>query len=631
MCGIAGIAVSRRSPPDGLRDGLATMAYAMRARGPDDEGIFVATDDVIGLTTRRLAIRDLSPTGHMPMQNPDGTLWITYNGELYNSDDLRIELQQQGYAFRSTSDTEVILYGYEAWGVGVLNRMRGMFALGIYDQRDAPALLLARDQLGIKPLYYVDRPHTFTFASECKALRASGCASAELDPAGLVAYLDLGSVPAPLTIFRDVHALEAGHYLRLTWNDRGEPRAQPPARYWRLPEAPPSQRSYADSVEMVRGTLLDSVSRHLVSDVPLGAFLSGGLDSSTIVALMREASPAGTIRTCSVVFEEESFSEEAYAQAVADTFATDHVNVLVRPGDVEADLEGIIRAMDQPSNDGVNSYIVSKAARQAGLTVALSGLGGDELFGGYPTFQRLPDLMRMMQLVETVPGGSRLAGALLARWGQHRPAARLAGWLRSIGPLDARGYLAVRGLFSSRVVSKLVRPDVLAKARSEFSIESLVSAAAAADGPVSPREAVSRLELTCYMRHQLLRDTDVMSMAHSLEVRVPFVDRCVVEALFGVALTPPPGGLPKQALRDAMTSVPGFVRNRPEKQGFTFPFAAWMNGPLKPRLNELVECVEGSLSDYLQPRACKEVLDAFRAGEAHWSRAWALAALACVV
>ena len=601
----------------------------MHYRGPDDEGIFVTEDGRLGLASRRLAIRDVSPAGHMPMQNAAGTVWITYNGEIYNADELRCELEASGFAFRSTSDTEVILHGYEAWGMRVLDRLRGMFALAVFDRRAAPCLVLARDPLGIKPLYYASTSDAFAFASECRALRTAGCAGRELDADGLVAYLELGSVPAPLTIYRDIRAMEAGHSLRLTWDEAGCLKSERPYQYWALPEPTPPPHDYRAAVDLVRETLQDSVRRHLVSDVPLGAFLSGGIDSASVVALMRASSPSATIRTCSVTFDEAEFTEEAYATAVAREFGTEHVNIPLSADDMAAEFDNIIAALDQPSNDGVNTYFVSQAARRAGLTVSLSGVGGDELFGGYPTFQRMPDLVRAMRVIDGVPGGSRLAGALLATGGMHRGPGRLASWLRSEGPLHVRAYLALRGLFSPTDVSHLISPEVRSSSRT-FDLEDLVDRSAKAARPISTRELTSRLELTSYMRHQLLRDTDVMSMAHSLEVRVPFVDREVVEKLLGVGLQTPNGALSKQVLRDAVPTVPSVVRDRRDKHGFTFPFAVWMRGPLRTRLEETVRSVEQELTAYLDPQACEQVLHAFDAGEVHWSRAWALAALACV-
>src|SRR6266540_793435 len=427
MCGIGGIATSADARMPDLRERLEAMAGAMLHRGPDDGGVYVSPEGLIGLANRRLAIRDLSPAGHMPMSTTDGALWITYNGEIYNAAELRAELEGRGCRFQSNSDTEVVLLAYRAWGDDVVARLRGMFAFCIYD-RHQRRLFLARDPLGIKPLYYVARAGQFAFASECRALLRGSLGDAQVSPAGLVAYLELGSVPAPLTIYRDIRAPEASQYLRVDLaNDRvcpGEPKT-----YWRLPEPQMQSLSYPDAVDQVHDLLLDSVRRHLVSDVPLGAFLSGGLDSSAIVALMRDARPGATIRTCSVSFAEPEFDESRYARGVADYFGSQHVEVRVTAEDVTHNLERAIEALDQPSNDGMNTYFVSQAARQAGLTVSLSGVGGDELFGGYPSFERLPRLVQAARAATRVPGTVRTAHMGLTLGGALSGTARLSDWL----------------------------------------------------------------------------------------------------------------------------------------------------------------------------------------------------------
>jgi asparagine synthase (glutamine-hydrolysing) len=624
MCGIAGIATSADAQFPDLRERLEAMAHAMLHRGPDDGGIYTSPEGLVGLANRRLAIRDLSPAGHMPMTTPDGFLTITYNGEIYNAVELRAELERKGFGFRSTSDTEVILHGYRQWAEDIVNRLRGMFAFCIYD-RVNQRLYLARDALGIKPLYYCYRGNKFAFASECKALIRGGVAISDLSPAGLVAYLELGSVPAPLTIYRDIRSLEAGQCMRVE-ADLARLKVEAPRTYWRLPPpACPPLVSYADTVDRVHSLLLDSVRRHLVSDVPLGAFLSGGIDSSAIVALMREASPAATIRTCSVTFEEREFDESLFAREVADRFGADHVEVLVTAEDVTRNLDGAIQALDQPSNDGINTYFVSKAARRAGLTVSLSGVGGDELFGGYPTFERLPRLARLAR----APGAVSTASIVSSIANPLSGAARLADWLQRDGGSPAATYLGLRGLFSPAGVQQLVRPDVLAEARSDFNLLRLVG-----ETPYSREDlwdAASRLEISCYMRHQLLRDVDVMSMAHSLEVRVPYVDAALASTVLELPGALRAGGSHKQLLRDAVWQIPDCVRQRHDKQGFTLPFSRWMAGPLRVKVCERVRGVTTALRDVLDQEAVEGTLAALDAGRVHWSRVWALAALATAV
>lgn len=425
MCGIAGILVKPNNSLPDLQDRLGAMARVMTHRGPDDEGIYVSSDERVGLVNRRLAIRDLSAAAHMPMGNSEGSVWITYNGEIYNATELRAALEDQGYRFRSHSDTEVVLHGYQAWGQDVVTRLRGMFALAVLDERGRgqARLLLARDHLGIKPLYYAQTGQGFIFASELKALLASGLVSREVSPGGLVGYLHLGSVPNPLTIYRDVQALPPASCLAL---DCGRPDEGATQTYWHLPvdEGPPLK--YEEAVAQVQALLAESVRIRLVSDVPLGAFLSGGLDSSSVVALMRQAT-SGPIRTCSMAFEEADFSEAPYARAVAEKVGSDHHERVITAQDVLAELDTILDALDQPSIDGVNTYFVSQTARPACLAVALSGLGGDELFGGYPnTFYEAPRIARAIRLLQTVPGAPALAQSALSRMPQPHRWARLA-------------------------------------------------------------------------------------------------------------------------------------------------------------------------------------------------------------
>jgi asparagine synthase (glutamine-hydrolysing) len=629
MCGIAGVAANWSDASVDVRHGVARMCQVLRARGPDDEGLYVSGDRLVGLGNRRLAIQDLSPAGHMPMCNPDTTVCITYNGEIYNADELRGELRALGLSFRSHSDTEVILRGYEVWGQAIVDRLRGMFAFAIYDRRApaAPKLFLARDPLGIKPLYYVWRDGILAFASECRALRAAAFSSQTIDPVALATYLRLGSVPAPLTIYSDIRALEAGATLELV-RDVDRWRLVGPTAGWQPPCAPHvdrRRRSHSDVVDEVGAVLRDSVRRHLVSDVPLGAFLSGGIDSSTVVAMMREANPGGVIRTCSIAFRERAYNEADLAHEVAQRFGTDHVEILVEADDLRREMDSIITCLDQPSNDGLNTYMVSKAARSASLTVALSGLGGDELFGGYPTFRRLGPLVRAAAWARAIPGGMRVLGRGLEAPGEHRPSARLGGWLRR-GSSPAV-YLGLRGLFSDRQMRHLLTKDVLHEQREELDLVELVGRSAGYPSHQSGWDAAARYELTCYMRHQLLRDTDVMSMAHSLEVRVPFVDRAVVQRVLALDVRTLPGGLPKQVLRDVSPSLPDAIRTRRDKQGFSFPFQPWLSGPLRPTLEELMRTAESQLAGYLRPGSSEYLLRAFDAGQVHWSRPWALAAL----
>jgi asparagine synthase (glutamine-hydrolysing) len=627
MCGIAGIALDPDRTLPNLQERLLAIREAMTHRGPDDAGLISSSDDRAGLVNRRLAVRDLSPAGHMPMSNADATTWITHNGEIYNTDELRPELERLGFVFHSESDTEVILHGYEAWGDKVVRRLRGMFAFAILALEPATGkvqrLFLARDRLGIKPLYYAQAGGAFLFASELKAMLASGLLSREISPAGLVGYLMFGSVPNPWTIYCDVQALPPACVL--AWQaGRVELR-----RYWHLPTDTIVPSSYTTAVEQVRTRLEEAVRIRLAADVPLGAFLSGGLDSGAVVALMRQAT-SGTIRTCSMVFEEHAYSESVGAGAVARAMGTEHYERMITARDVAQDWERILWAMDQPTVDGVNTYFASKTAREAGLTVALSGLGGDELFGGYPnTFQGVPQVLRALELVQAVPGGATFARRVIHLLPDHLRWSKVSDAL-TVPASPASAYVTRRGLFSPSQVKRLVTPDVWQAARRAFDPVQQVTECMG-EGvrgyAHQPFAWVSRAELGNYTHHQLLRDTDVMSMAHSLEVRVPLLDHHLVEAMLRLPAAYKAGkGRHKSLLLQAVGEwLPPKVRDRRDKQGFTFPFADWLRADLKPML---MECLEQRALPWLRPDEVQKVATAYWDEKVHWTRPWALAVCA---
>ncbi len=626
MCGIAGILTY--SPLADLPDRLSKMAQTMYHRGPDDEGIYISPDQRVGLVNRRLAIRDLSPAGHMPMSNQAGNVWITYNGEVYNTSDLKPELEHLGYQFRSTSDTEVILHGYEAWGQGVVSRLEGMFAFAIYDQRETPRIFIARDQMGIKPLYYSVTAEAVVFASELKTLLASGLVSQAISPAGLVGYLLMGSVPNPLTIYEDIRALEPACFINLSLEIERK-QCLEPTIYWQLPTDTSPLTAFSQAAEQIEHLLAEAVRIRLVSDVPLGVFLSGGLDSSLVVAMMRQVT-TGPIRTCSIAFRENALSEGPLAHAMAEAAGTEHFERVVTPEDVDHEFDHILQAMDQPSVDGVNTYFVSKTAREAGLTVALSGLGGDELFGGYTnTFNDVPQMLTALRRAHSVPGGLWLARQFI------QVMCRRPGWDRVLDALDrppslASAYLTRRGLFSPSQVQNLVHPDLWEAAQAQF--DPVQHVAERANGRsnvlIDPFAWISRAELRTYTHHQLLRDTDVMSMAHSLEVRVPYFDTRLVETVLRLPTSVKVGGgpVPKPLLTHiARQHIPERIWDRQEKKGFVFPFGDWLRGKLKAKSQQVLSHVQQS--KLIQEAAVGRVYQQYEAREMHWSRVWALVAL----
>lgn len=638
MCGIAGIILKPNHTLPDLRRRLQAMQDAMLHRGPDDGGVFIDAAERVGLVNRRLAIRDLSPAGHMPMCNPAQTAWITYNGEIYNADDLRGELEALGYHFRSTSDTEVILHGYEAWGQEIVGRLRGMFAFAIYNAHNSASetgegahVLLARDHMGIKPLYYAETDEAFIFASELKALLASGLVSRGVSATGLVGYLLTGSVPNPYTIYEDIRALQPAHTIQIRLPLTSAPR---PAKYWELPSDTQHDITRLDDAEeRVRELLAEAVRIRLVSDVPLGAFLSGGLDSSAVVALMRQAA-TGAIRTCSMVFEEAEYSEASYARAVADAMGTEHYERVITAQDVVSEFDNILHAMDQPSIDGVNTYFVSKTAREAGLTVALSGLGGDELFGGYPnTFGDVPRVMRALRMAQRVPAGAWLAHRAIQALPQRQRWSRIADALDRPASM-ASAYLTRRGLFSPSEVRQLVRPEVLEAVDPTFDIVAHVAERADCNttSPADDFAWISRAELRTYTHHQLLRDTDVMSMIHALEVRVPLLDTRLVEAVLRLPrwTKVSSNGVPKPLLAKSVEGLlPDIVTQRRDKQGFTFPFDVWLRGPLRDNVSNLFD--QAANTAWFQRPAIENLAGEFERRQLHWSRVWAVAALGAVM
>jgi asparagine synthase (glutamine-hydrolysing) len=493
-----------------------------------------------------------------------------------------------------------------------------MFAFALYDARTpTPRLILARDRLGKKPLYYAWNGSQFLFASELKALLASGRLDRRINPAALAAYLTFGSVPAPLTMIDGIIALPPGHYLTLHQEEVMQ------QRYW-YPHFVEDQRlSAADSVERVQDLLREAVHLRLISDVPLGAFLSGGIDSSAIVALMRDIT-GGTIRTFSMVFREPEFSEEAFAQRIAQRFGTEHTAYEVTGDEVLHELPQMIWAMDQPSVDGINTYFVSKVTRQSGTVVALSGVGGDEVFGGYQTFALLPRLYRAAQVAHALPGGAWMVDHVLRLWGNTGRTRKLAMVLRH-APAPETAYLAIRGLFLDDELPALVPHDLLVQAAASFAPLAYLQEFTATQKGVALRNLTSLFELRTYMHNQLLRDTDVMSMAHSLEVRTPLLDHVLVEFLATVPARLKFAGRPKSLLLQALNGLlPREVVERP-KRGFTFPFQRWFTGSWHSTIADCLHRLKDT--ECLNAEGGWAVWQSFLQGRMHWSRVWALVVL----
>jgi asparagine synthase (glutamine-hydrolysing) len=570
MCGILGILEREPSGRD-LRTALAPGLQALKKRGPDGEGAWLDPTGSIALGHRRLAIIDLSERGLQPMLSADGRLAVTFNGEIFNFRELQAELRAQGVQFRSDSDTEVLLHLYAAHGPRMVEKLRGMFAFGLWDAA-AGTLLLARDPYGIKPLYYTNDGQRLCFSSQVRALLEIGVSRA-IDDAALAGFYLFGSVPEPRTIARAVRALPAGTTLIATREHAGDP--QPYFSIAREYAAAEARATKPFDENAARAALADSVRHHLVADVPVGVFLSAGIDSGALLGLMRDvAGEAAEIEAVTLVFTENVGTmddEGPLAGNVAERYRAQHVKRYVAREELEADLPAFFAAMDQPTIDGINSWLVSKAAAERGLKVALSGLGGDELLGGYPSFTDVPRWTRLLKPTRFAPralGATRaLLGPVLSRAGISPKAQTL---LAHGGTFEG-AYLARRGLFTPWELPALMGPEAAARGLAELNplehIRSQMPGLSTAFG------RVATLEASLYMRNQLLRDTDWASMAHSLEVRVPLVDSELLRALAPDAVR---GQATKQLLaRAPRKRLPDSVAFRP-KTGFTTPVGTWL-------------------------------------------------------
>ncbi|MFM7244092.1 MAG: asparagine synthase (glutamine-hydrolyzing) [Planctomycetaceae bacterium] len=581
MCGICGAIGAN---PETLVPAVRRMMRAMPHRGPDDEGFEQmpmgpnSRGAVAAFGFRRLAILDLSMAGHQPMVSPFTDDCLVFNGEIYNYRELRERLASERVQVRSTGDTEVLLKALVHWGDEALEMLDGMYALAFYHARSR-RVLLARDPVGIKPLYVSQTDHGLLFASEVRMLRSSELISGELDPAGVASFLTYGAPQDPLTVHRDVRSFPCGSRTWVSLDASGCVTQEPPQRFWRFP-APIPGRSAADAAESLTATLRRTVRDHLASDVPLAFFLSGGIDSAVIATLATEQ--LGRVSTYSVGFDSPTMpSELPVAAETARLIDSDHHEVILSARTIAATWEEWMLAADRPSVDGLNTYLITKAVKAGNAKVAFSGLGADEIFGGYANFFRVRRLASLLRAMAALPVAIRetVAGMLLPLC-PLRYRTRLMMLARSSGrPIDlavelkqilGSGRLAELGLRSADVGL----PDDFLPAELHAEL---------ADAGNDPFLAVSRVETYVYMQNTLLRDADTNSMAHSIELRVPFVGRAVLEE---AARTPGEvhlagGRVPKAVLRQA---VSGFlapaVLNRP-KTGFSLPVGDWMYDELR--------------------------------------------------
>lgn len=589
MCGIAGIyAYHYAANPIDMTE-LRAIRDHMAARGPDGVGEWQSADGLVGLGHRRLAIIDLSDRAAQPMTSPDGKIVITFNGEIYNYKSLRSQLQSKGYVFRTQSDTEVLLHLYALKGADLVQDLRGMFAFGLWDA-EKQGLLLARDAYGIKPLYYADDGWTFRFASQVKALVSARRVPLDPDPAGWAGFFLFGNVPEPYTVYRTVQSVAAGTTL---WIDRcgvGDPK-----RYFSIAAAfaaaerqpaPPLQ----DVQAHVRAALLDSVRHHLVADVPVGIFLSSGVDSGALLGLMRDA---GQRDICAITLGYEEFrasrrDEVPAAGMVARHYGARHVVRAVTREEFQADLPKIFQAMDQPTIDGINTWFVSKAASEQGLKAAISGLGGDELVGGYPSFNDIPRWVRWGRLSRFVPFVGEIFRRLITALNDLAPLTHpKLGAFPKYARSYAGAYLLRRGVFMPWELSDLMDGDFIREGLRRFDPFRHIASMLRPE-PKLPWSRIAALESSLYLRNQLLRDTDWASMAHSVEVRVPYVDTTLLQTVAMDFASLPQGSGKRVLANSPGVALPDRLLER-AKTGFSTPIENWLQDDDKIRGWQQVE------------------------------------------
>lgn len=588
MCRIAGI-ISERLSQNEIRDKVKLMCQALKHGGPDDEGIFEDESAHLAIGHRRLSIIDLSNNGHQPMADAGQNVWITFNGEIYNYPELKTELLRLGAHFNSGTDTEVILQAYVNWGTAAFAKLRGMFAFALYDINKALTYLV-RDTAGIKPLYYSAVNNELCFASEVRAFKQAGLAT-ENDPDWQIRLLAFGHIPEPFTTLKNVSCLPKGHFL--CWNHSIA--------------AHTLNKYYVDSLQgivtdineahtLIHNALSQSVNRQLIADAPIGVFLSGGIDSS-LLTLLANQQKNEQLKTISIFFDDKSYDESSYQNIVNNRINAQNFSHLVKQSDFEACFPQIINAMDMPTTDGINSWFISKYAHDDGLKAVLSGVGADELFGGYPSFNRIKYLGYLRKIPSWL---LKISGHLLPD--HYKRLTSLA--------IDhpAADYMTLRGFFSVKDISALLDTSV------DHIHDILFGSIHAPASSGYDYEHAAWFETHFYMQNQLLRDTDVMGMSHGLEVRVPFLDEDFTQAARSIA----PNirfnkTQPKKILIDSFSNlIPREVWDRP-KMGFTFPLQKWMNGHSQI----------GSI-DHYKGKAVQNVIKQFKSNDIHWSKAFAL-------
>lgn len=588
MCRIAGI-INQQDNYSNIRHQVQAMCDVMAHGGPDDQGLSDDEESHAVFGHRRLALIDLSPAGHQPMYYSN--LTIVFNGEIYNYQELKNELKDLGSEFSNATDTEVILAGYKQWGINIFAKLEGMFAFALYD-KSQNVTYLVRDQMGIKPLYYSTEGSKLIFASEVKAFKTLKNPIQE-DKNWRTYFLAFGHIPHPYTTHDGVYSLTPSNFLK--WDHKNSSFSI--TSFGTLDNTKKIE-NYDDAVAIIRTRLEKAVKSHLIADAPVGAFLSGGIDSS-IITLAADRIIGENLKTLSINFAEQAYSEEKYQRVIADKTQGKHTSYIVTHKDLEQHIDEILNAMDQPSNDAINSWFVNKCAKENGLKAVLSGIGADELFGGYPSFRR----MKMIKALKRLP-------KFVLKLADKLPSEKLKRiyFLSYDNPIGE--YLFLRGFFTPQAISKILQ---LPRERIDDLLENF---------PLPPElnslengERASWMETNLFMRNQLLKDTDFMSMTHAIEVRVPFLDQELLNALHMMSNDVKYGNTdkPKALLVDSFKDIlPESIWNR-QKMGFTFPLQEWL------RKNKKITDSRVYNSDF-----AKEMIKKFVAGDLHWSKAYAL-------
>jgi len=585
MCRIAGL-VDKSLSAEELLATVTIMCDSLKHGGPDDSGVYCDAATKVCLGNRRLAIVDLTANGHQPMADANQTTWLTFNGEIYNYQELRSELASLGVKFHSNTDTEIVLQAYINWGTESFARLKGMFAFAVYDAVKK-SVYLVRDTNGIKPLYYSTAGNKLAFASEIRAFKAAKLNNSD-DPRWPVWLLALGHIPEPHTTLKDVQSLPKGHFL--CWSENGSFLLE---QYFTKEKI-----SYISNEKIIKqevfGLMSQAVQRQLVADASIGVFLSGGIDSS-LITLLAANNDSERLNTISVFFDEKNYDERAYQNAITQIANCNNHKHLVQQQDFDAHLIDILGAMDMPTTDGINTWFISKYAHEAGLKAVLSGVGADELFGGYPSFNR----MKYLPYGKLMPKwASQMAGMIDGRYKKFE-------YLRYNHPMA--DYLFLRGLHGPAQIAEILDT-------SEAEVTGILFNENRHGTRAYDKEYAAWLETNLYMQNQLLRDTDVLSMSHGLEVRVPFLDEELMAFVEQIDPSIRFGGRqPKQILIEAFASMlPKAIWDRP-KMGFTFPLQRWM------RNNKHV-----SDESLYRGKAAKKIMKKFQSGTLHWSRAFAL-------